>query len=66
MRLIVFTQGAYGERILENLRRRAPQDWGIKDSVIPGDLPTMIEEPERIVEGVKRLAGVLVEEAKVI
>jgi len=51
MRLIVFTQGAYGERILENLRRRAPQDWVIEDSVIPGDLPTMIEEPEGIVEG---------------
>jgi hypothetical protein len=51
MRLIVFTQGAYGERILENLRRRAPQDWVIDDSVIPGDLPAMIEEPEGIVEG---------------
>ncbi len=51
MRLIVFTQGAYGERILENLRRRAPQDWVIEDSVIPGDLPAMIEEPEGIVEG---------------
>ena len=51
MRLIVFTRGAYGERILENLRRRAPQDWVIEDSVIPGDLPAMIEEPEGIVEG---------------
>jgi len=56
MRLIVFTQGAYGERILENLRRRAPQDWVIEDSVIPGDLPAMIEEPEGIVEGM-RLGG---------
>ena len=50
MKLIVFTQGAYGERILENLWRRAPQDWAIEDSVIPGDLPSMIEEPEGIVE----------------
>jgi len=56
MRLIVFTQGAYGERILENLRRRAPQDWVIEDSAIPGDLPAMIEEPEGIVEGM-RLGG---------
>ena len=56
MRLIVFTQGAYGERILENLRRRAPQDWVIEDSVIPGNLPAMIEEPEGIVE-VLELAG---------
>jgi hypothetical protein len=50
MRLIVFTQGAYGERILENLKRRAPQDWVIEDSVIPGNLPAMIEEPEGFVE----------------
>jgi len=53
MRLIVFTQGAYGERILENLRRRAPQDWVIDDSVIPGNLPAMIEEPEEIVEALE-------------
>jgi hypothetical protein len=51
MRLIVFTQGGYGERILENLRRRAPQDWVIDNSVIPGNLPAIIEEPEGIVEG---------------
>ncbi len=51
MRLIVFTQGAYGERILENLRHRAPQDWVIEDSIIPCDLPAMIEEPDGIVEG---------------
>jgi hypothetical protein len=50
MRLIVFTQGAYGERILENLKRRAPQDWVIENSVIPGNLPAMIEEPEGFVE----------------
>jgi hypothetical protein len=50
MRLIVFTQSAYGERILENLRCRAPQDWVIEDSVIPGNLPAMIEEPESIVD----------------
>jgi len=53
MRLIVFIQGAYGERILENLRRRAPEGWVIDDSVIPGDLPAMIEEPEGIVEGME-------------
>ena len=51
MRLIVFTQGAYGERILLNLRRRAPQDWVIEESVIPGGLPVMIDDPEGIVEG---------------
>lgn len=50
MRLIVFTQGSYGERILENLRLRAPREWVIEESVIPGGLPVMIEDPEEIVE----------------
>ena len=53
MRLIVFTQGSYGERILENLRLRAPREWVIEESVIPGGLPVMIEEPEEIVEGLE-------------
>jgi hypothetical protein len=50
LRLIVFTQGSYGERILENLRLRAPREWVIEESVIPGGLPVMIEDPEEIVE----------------
>jgi hypothetical protein len=50
MRLIVFTQGAYGERILETLKSRVPRDWIIEHLVIPSDLPVMIEEPEEIVE----------------
>ena len=49
MRLIVFTQGSYGERILGNLRLRAPREWVIEESVIPGGLPALIEEPEEIV-----------------
>jgi hypothetical protein len=53
LRLIVFTQGSYGERILENLRLRASQDWEIEESLIPGDLPVMIEEPEKIIEGLE-------------
>ncbi len=53
MRLIVFTQGSYGERILDNLRLRAPREWVIDESGIPGGLPAMIEEPEEIVEGLE-------------
>ena len=49
MRLIVFTQGSYGERILGNLRLRAPREWIIEELVIPGGLPALIEEPEEIV-----------------
>ena len=53
MRLIVFTQGSYGERILGNLRLRAPKAWVIEESAIPGGLPAMIEEHEEIVEGLE-------------
>ena len=53
MRLIVFTQGSYGERILGNLRLRAPREWVIEESAIPRGLPVMIEEPEEIVEGLE-------------
>ncbi|MCW3989489.1 MAG: hypothetical protein NWE88_05380 [Candidatus Bathyarchaeota archaeon] len=48
MRLIVFTQVSYGERIRENLRLRAPREWVTDESVILGGLPAMVEE---IVEG---------------
>jgi len=53
LRLIVFTHGSYGERILENLRLRAPHDWEIEESAIPGDLPSMIEKPEEFIEGLE-------------
>jgi hypothetical protein len=53
LRLIVFTQGSYGERILENLRLRAPHDWEIEESIIPRNLPSMIEEPEELIEGLE-------------
>jgi hypothetical protein len=35
------------------MRLRAPQEWVIKGSAIPGGLPAMIEEPEEIVEGME-------------
>ncbi|MBQ03805.1 hypothetical protein CL673_03725 [Candidatus Bathyarchaeota archaeon] len=50
MRVIVFTQGSYGECILENLRLRAPKEWTIEESVMPGGLSILIEEPEEIVD----------------
>lgn len=51
MRLLVFTQGHYGERILENIRTHAPQGWIISRISLPGDLPPIIEEPEEAIEG---------------
>jgi len=47
----MFTQGQYGQRILENVRRHAPSFWNIRHISLPSELPQIIEEPEEIVEG---------------
>ncbi len=51
MRNLVFTQGRYGERILENIRARAPQDWEIHQKSLPAELPPIVEDPEGFIEG---------------
>jgi len=51
LRLLVFTQGGYGRRILENLGRRAPPGWEIRHVALPKALPQIVEEPEEIVRG---------------
>lgn len=56
LRLLVFTQGPYGQRILENVRERAPPGWTIRHVHLPEELPQIVEEPEEIVEGLD-LAG---------
>lgn len=53
MKLIVFTQGVYGERVLDNLRRRAPEEWTIEHEALPETLPPIIEEPEKHVSGLE-------------
>ncbi len=51
LRLLLFTQGDYGLRILENVRRHAPPFWAIRHISLPKDLPQIVDEPEEIVEG---------------
>jgi hypothetical protein len=53
LRLLVFTQGGYGERVLDNLRRRAPEEWTIEHEALPEALPPVIEEPEKHVSDLK-------------
>lgn len=53
MRLLIFTQGRYGERILENVRRRAPEGWEVDHRTLPEALPSMIEDPEEFVSGLE-------------
>lgn len=50
LRLLLFTQGPYGRRILENICRRAPSGWTIQHIPLPSLLPQIVEEPEEIVE----------------
>ena len=51
MRIVVFTDGRYGLRILENLRRCSPERWTIDHVELPGGLPAIVEDPEEHVEG---------------
>lgn len=53
MRLLVFTQGQYGERILDNLRDRAPHGWEIGDSRLPENLPQILDHPQEVVSGLE-------------
>ncbi len=51
MRLLVFTQGQYGERIIDNLRHRAPQVWEIGVVRLPETLPQIMDDPHEAVTG---------------
>ena len=56
LRLLIFTQGPYGQRIRENVCRRAPTGWMIHHIPLPSELPQIVEKPEEIVESLG-LAG---------
>ena len=51
MRLLVFTDGDYGLRILENIRLRGPRDWEITHVPLPESLPPIVEDPDLLVDG---------------
>jgi len=46
MNILITTQGAYGDRIVENITKRGPSDWKIETASIPLNLPYIIDEPE--------------------
>lgn len=49
LKLLVFTQGTYGHRILENVSKYAPVEWKIYCVSIPDALPPIIENAQEIV-----------------
>jgi hypothetical protein len=46
MRILVATQGPYGERIARNLRETAPLGWTVEELKLPKALPPLVEEPD--------------------
>ncbi|HIP97159.1 MAG TPA: hypothetical protein EYH32_08115, partial [Anaerolineae bacterium] len=46
MRILALVHGIYGERIVRNIRARAPQGWEIESLQAPRALPIIVEEPE--------------------
>jgi hypothetical protein len=46
MRVLVATQGPYGERIARNLRENSPPSWTVEELRLPKALPPLVEEPD--------------------
>ncbi len=46
MRILVMYQGHYGQRIADNIKRSAPDDWIVAVHGLPRALPLVIDEPE--------------------
>jgi len=46
MNILIITQGAYGLRIVENIRKHGPSYWKIESVSLPLNLPYIIDEPE--------------------
>ncbi len=46
MRILVLCQGHYGERIIEHIKKRGPQEWVLEVITPPRVLPMVIDEPE--------------------
>ncbi len=46
MKILTVTQGTYGERIVENIKKYCPKDWKIESMTLQKNLPPIIDEPE--------------------
>ncbi len=44
LRILAITQGHYGQRIVENIRRYAPEHWQVQQWVVPATLPSMLDD----------------------
>ena len=46
MKILILKQGVYGERIVENMRNKAPVEWSITTFDVPTILEPILDEPE--------------------
>ncbi len=46
MRILALFQKHYGERIVEHIKKHAPQEWAIEAISLPLVLPVIVDEPE--------------------
>jgi len=46
LRILAVTQGVYGDRIVENIRKRGPANWEIEVYNPPRALPSIVDDPE--------------------
>ena len=46
MNVLVLYQGIYGQRIADNLKLLAPENWRIEGFILPDALPVIVDEPE--------------------
>jgi hypothetical protein len=45
LRVFILFQGYYGQRILENVRRSAPEAWTVEAWRVPSALPPVVDDP---------------------
>ena len=48
MDILILHQGAYGQRIVDNLKFRAPKSWQVKTIILPSELPVIVDDPEEV------------------
>lgn len=44
LRILAISQGRYGQRIVDNIRRYAPEHWQVQQWVVPASLPSVVDD----------------------
>ena len=52
MRILIVTQGPWGERIARNVAERSPDQWTVSSSALTKALPPLIDEPEEFLPSI--------------